>query len=141
MSAQECSGVSGGVPNGTDDSAAVHIWRDDTPPLNGNPDASPVELETAPEVLRAPIEGLTDPFSISEGMAVTQSIEAPPRELAERALTMLSVLRKQQETTRLHRLYYMQLARKYGCSYADIGESLGMTESGARKFLDRADGQ
>lgn len=70
-----------------------------------------------------------------------QSIEAPPDELAERALTMLSVIRKQQETARMHRLYYMKLARKYGCSFADIGESLGMTESGARKFIERSGSQ
>ena len=67
-----------------------------------------------------------------------QCIQAPPDELRERALSMLDEIRKRQEVTRLHRVYYMQLARKYGCTYDAIGGALGISPEGARKFLERA---
>lgn len=71
-------------------------------------------------------------------MAVSQSIESSPGELREHALVMLDELRKIQERSRLHRIYYMRLARQYGCTNHDIGGALGVSEAAVRAMLKRA---
>ncbi|MFC9769330.1 hypothetical protein [Rhodococcus jostii] len=57
--------------------------------------------------------------------------------MREHVLILLDELRRRQEQARLHRIYYMQLARRYGCTYDAIGEALGITGRGAELFLDR----
>ncbi|AUM16473.1 MULTISPECIES: sigma factor-like helix-turn-helix DNA-binding protein [Rhodococcus] len=61
-------------------------------------------------------------------------------ELRDRALEMLDVLRQRQESNRLHRVHYMQLARQYGCTHQQIGDALGVSEAAVRAMLKRAGG-
>ncbi|WKK11940.1 hypothetical protein QYN14_25680 [Rhodococcus ruber] len=61
-------------------------------------------------------------------------------ELRDRALEILDVLRQRQETNRLHRVHYMQLARQYGCTNQQIGDALGVSEAAVRAMLKRAGG-
>ncbi|MFC9768915.1 hypothetical protein [Rhodococcus jostii] len=54
------------------------------------------------------------------------------------ALTMLDEIRACQERARLHRIYYMQLARTHGCTNQEIGDALGIGEAAVRAMLTRA---
>ncbi|WP_147265916.1 sigma factor-like helix-turn-helix DNA-binding protein [Nocardia puris] len=53
---------------------------------------------------------------------------------------MLDALRRQEEALRVSKPRYMVLARKHGLSEAEIAELLGMSESGVRAAIRRADG-
>jgi len=68
-------------------------------------------------------------------MSVSTLADENDTELKDRALVCLDELRRQQEQARYHRLFYMRLARQYGATYREIGESLGITLQAARQTL------
>jgi hypothetical protein len=98
-----------------------------------------VTSDSAPGVLDTPTRGLTTPFDPSEGMAVIQPTEMTHAELQERALVLLGETCKTIERERFHKLCYIQLARKYGCTNDRIGAEMGVTEAAVRMMLKRAD--
>jgi hypothetical protein len=134
---EDYSGTFGGVPDGTKSVEPHSDW----PPVRWNSHKNSVELETAPEVLVAPIEGLTDPFTQDEGMAAMQSIEMPPAEMQERALVELGRVCRTIERAQFHKVAYIKLARQYGCTNERIGSEMGVTEAAVRMMLKRADSQ
>lgn len=58
-------------------------------------------------------------------------------DLKSYALTILDEVAKRQERARLHRAYYMKLARDNGATYREIGEALGITIPSVRDALIR----
>ncbi|MFC9767755.1 hypothetical protein [Rhodococcus jostii] len=56
----------------------------------------------------------------------------------EHALVLLGEVDRRLEQARLHRIYYMRLARAYGCSYDQIGAELRITGAAVRAALARA---
>ncbi|MFE3051579.1 sigma factor-like helix-turn-helix DNA-binding protein [Nocardia sp. NPDC059239] len=52
---------------------------------------------------------------------------------------MLDAIRKAEQAAALHKTRYMTLGRRYGLSCAEIAEYLGMSESGVRQAILRAE--
>ena len=55
-------------------------------------------------------------------------------------IEMLDEVRRQQELLNVNRARYLALARRYGMSHAEIGETVGMSASGVKKAIGRAAG-
>lgn len=76
-------------------------------------------------------------------MDVTHSGLPPtvePDQARPYVIEMLDAIRRQREALHVNRHRYVLLARKYGLTFADIAETLGMSESGIRYIVDMADG-
>ena len=61
-----------------------------------------------------------------------------PQEIRDNAIRLLDNARREYSTARYNRIRSMQLARACGLSCSEIGEVLGVTDSGVRKALQRA---
>ena len=57
----------------------------------------------------------------------------------DHAVALLDASRKAYDDARLNRLRYMRFGRQYGMTYAEIGEILGISATGVRMALKRAD--
>lgn len=68
---------------------------------------------------------------------VPPSVE--PDEARPHIIDMLDALRRQHESIRISRHYYVLLARKYGLSFAEIAEHVGMSASGVRYIAESDD--
>ncbi|MFE2994233.1 sigma factor-like helix-turn-helix DNA-binding protein [Nocardia sp. NPDC059246] len=62
-----------------------------------------------------------------------------PDEARTYVVTVLDAVRKAEQTNALHKVMYMGLGRRYGLSFAEIAECLGMSESGVRRAIQRAE--
>lgn len=51
-------------------------------------------------------------------------------------IEMLDALRRQHEAFHINRHHYVLLARRYGLTFADIAEYVGMSASGVRYIID-----
>lgn len=63
-----------------------------------------------------------------------------PDEARPFIVDMLDTLRRQEETLAVNKPRFMLLARRYGLEFAEIAELLGMSESGVRQAVARAEG-
>lgn len=130
-----------GVTGARSDMTEVVVPLGEPSTTHGHPQISAVKSETAPEVLRTPNEGLTNPFTVTEGTAAVQSTEVSPAELKERALVLLGEVCKTIERGYLHRVHYIKLAREYGCTLEQIAAEIGLTEGAVRYILKTEGGQ
>lgn len=62
-----------------------------------------------------------------------------PDEARPHIIDMLDALRRQYESIRISRHYYVLLARKYGLSFSEIAEHVGMSASGVRYIAESND--
>lgn len=73
-------------------------------------------------------------------MNVTQSglpSTVEPDEARPYVVEMLDALRRQHEAFHVNRHHYVLLARKYGLTFAEIAEYVGMSASGVRYIVDQ----
>lgn len=79
----------------------------------------------------------TSTFTGERTQAEEVSWDEETRDLKSYALLILDEVAKRQERNRLHRAYYMRLARQHGATYREIGESLGIGVPAVREYLIR----
>jgi len=87
----------------------------------------------------SPATALTAPGGdrLEKGVDVNQSTNGTP-ERREIALDYLRRATEDLQTAAAQRLHYMGLARKYGCTFLEIANVCGVTDSAVRIALKRA---
>lgn len=63
----------------------------------------------------------------------------PPGEARTHLVQMLDEVRRRQDQLTVNRARYLVLARRYGMTHAEIGEAVGMSASGVKKAIGRAE--
>lgn len=69
---------------------------------------------------------------------MSKAYQADPNQLQAYAIEMLHEVRRNEAETRRHRRFYMNLARREGLTYEQIGNALGITRASAHAYINRA---